>query len=89
MRVVFDRVVSWFYIRRIWGTRCSDYEPECHCCRRWAEHDWLFNGGEHPDDMSPTAPVLMREPDESVALSRPMRVTLPDKDENPTSTTIR
>lgn len=42
----YDHLVSWHYTRRIYGTRCPDFEPECPCCRRWADHDWLFNDTE-------------------------------------------
>lgn len=48
--MLLDRFISWLYVRRIWGDRCSDYQPGCGCCEAWAAHDWLFNEGEHPDD---------------------------------------
>lgn len=22
-----------------WGDRCDTFEPECHCCKAWAEYD--------------------------------------------------
>lgn len=47
---MIDRLISWIYINRLWGRRCSDYEPECPSCREWAMHDWMFNDGAHPDD---------------------------------------
>jgi hypothetical protein len=40
---MFDRVISWLYTRKIWGPRCSEFEPECPCCDRWKQHDELFN----------------------------------------------
>lgn len=24
-----------------WGERCSDFEPECFCCKAWAQYDQL------------------------------------------------
>jgi len=35
----FDRFLSWLYIRRLWGPRCSDYQEGCACCEHWKEHD--------------------------------------------------
>ena len=26
-------------IREHWGERCPDFDPECWCCRAWAEYD--------------------------------------------------
>lgn len=26
-------------IEEAFGERCLDYEPECFCCRAWAEYD--------------------------------------------------
>jgi hypothetical protein len=43
IRDLFDRLISWLYTRRIWGPRCSEYEPGCPCCERWRQHDDLFN----------------------------------------------
>ncbi len=42
MRNLLDRLTSWFYIRRIYGTRCPEYNAECPCCKMWREHDELF-----------------------------------------------
>ena len=39
----FDRLLSWFYIRRLWGTRCPDFDAECACCQKWKEHDEIFS----------------------------------------------
>lgn len=39
----YDRLVSWHYTRRIFEPRCSAYEPACPSCKRWREHDDLFN----------------------------------------------
>lgn len=44
LRVEMDRLVSWFYIRRIWGDRCRETMPGCPTCDKWAEHDEIFNG---------------------------------------------
>lgn len=45
----FDRFVSWYSTKRLWGDRCSDFEPLCHTCQMWALHDDVFNGGSrHP-----------------------------------------
>lgn len=37
-----DRLLSWLYTWRMFGTRCPDYDAECHCCKAWREHDELF-----------------------------------------------
>ncbi len=51
MNNLIDRFISWLYIRRIWGERCGDVEPECPCCKKWIEHDELFNEeGEEGED---------------------------------------
>jgi len=50
MGEALNRFLSWLYINRVWGPRCSDYEPGCACCVHWAEHDWLFHNMAHPDD---------------------------------------
>jgi len=26
-------------ITEVFGERCPDFEPECHCCKAWAEFD--------------------------------------------------
>jgi len=39
---MLDRWLSWVYVRRIWGPRCSEYEAGCPCCEKWLEHDWHF-----------------------------------------------
>lgn len=39
----FDHLLSWSYTKRIWGSRCPDYEPECPCCKAWRLHDEVFN----------------------------------------------
>ncbi len=44
---LFDRLISWLYIRHIWGSRCLDYDPACETCKRWREHDWMFNGARN------------------------------------------
>lgn len=49
MANLIDRFVSWLYITRLWGPRCSDYEPECPCCEQWKAHDELF-GDTHMID---------------------------------------
>lgn len=41
--MMFDRFLSWFYIYKIWGPRCPDFEPGCLCCQRWKEHGEVFN----------------------------------------------
>lgn len=53
-----DRFISWLYTRQIWGDRCSAYEPDCHCCKAWRLHDWLFNEGPEPEDQewTPSSP---------------------------------
>lgn len=38
-----DHFLSFLYVRKLWGERCSDFEPECVVCQRWQEHDELFN----------------------------------------------
>jgi len=41
---LIDRIVSWVYVRRIYGRRCSEYEPGCPCCEAWRRRDELsFN----------------------------------------------
>lgn len=42
LRHLTDRFISWLYIRRLWGPRCDGFEPDCHVCRQWADHDELF-----------------------------------------------
>lgn len=42
--MLLDRLISWLYIRRLWGPRCGDYEPTCCVCQHWREHDEIFNG---------------------------------------------
>lgn len=49
---MIDRPLSWLYTRRLWGARCLDYDPGCACCEAWATHDWLFNDGFDPEQMS-------------------------------------
>ena len=38
----FDRFISWYYVRHFFGTRCPDYDEDCHCCKSWKEHDELM-----------------------------------------------
>lgn len=38
-----DHFLSWLYTYRLWGPRCSDYEPTCACCEAWKVHDEIFN----------------------------------------------
>jgi len=40
-----DQFISWLYICRMWGTRCSTIDPSCGCCEKWIEHDEIFNEG--------------------------------------------
>jgi len=42
MRDLFDRLLSWLYVTRIYGVRCPDHDADCHCCKAWKEHDELF-----------------------------------------------
>jgi len=28
-------------ITEAFGERCEDFEPECYCCKAWAEYDRL------------------------------------------------
>ena len=37
-----DRLLSWLYITRLWGSRCLGYDEKCWCCQKWHEHDELF-----------------------------------------------
>ena len=41
---MIDRFISWLYIWKIWGSRCSEFEPTCIICKEWARHDWVFKG---------------------------------------------
>ena len=41
--ILLDRLLSWLYTHRLWGPRCSDYEPTCPCCEAWKTHDEIFN----------------------------------------------
>ncbi len=41
MITLFDRILSWAHTRRFYGSRCPDYDSECHCCKAWREHDDL------------------------------------------------
>lgn len=27
------------YVEGYWGPRCSDYEPDCWCCKAWSRYD--------------------------------------------------
>lgn len=38
-----DRFISWLYIYRLWGSRCSDFDKDCPTCQHWKEHDECFN----------------------------------------------
>lgn len=40
---MLDHLLSWLYVRRIYGTRCPDYDADCYCCKAWREHDELFS----------------------------------------------
>lgn len=42
---MLDRFISWLYIRRLWGPRCSEYDPDCPVCEHWREHDEVFGNG--------------------------------------------
>ncbi len=46
---LFDRALSWLYVRQVWGGRCPENVKGCPSCDKWAEHDWLFNDGGDPD----------------------------------------
>lgn len=43
IRDFFDRMISWIYVRRLYGSRCPDYDEWCWCCRQWKNHDDLFD----------------------------------------------
>lgn len=43
MFTIFDRFLSWLYITRMYGERCHDFDPDCHTCQHWLEHDEIFN----------------------------------------------
>ncbi len=36
---LFDRVLSWLYTYRLFGSRCPDYAEGCACCEAWNVHD--------------------------------------------------
>lgn len=38
-----DIILSWLYTRRLYGERCPDYDPNCHCCLAWRDHDELVD----------------------------------------------
>ena len=38
---MIDRLISWVYTRKMFGPRCSEYEPSCACCAAWKLHDEL------------------------------------------------
>ena len=38
-----DQFISWLYTRRLYGPRCPDFEPTCHCCKAWKWHDEVFD----------------------------------------------
>lgn len=42
MKNLLDHFISWLYTRKLFGPRCSDYEPGCACCEAWKFHDELF-----------------------------------------------
>jgi len=60
MILMIDRFISWLYTRRIWGSRCIDYDPGCPCCEAWATHDWLMNEGPDPSEKKWIAEMLDR-----------------------------
>jgi hypothetical protein len=39
---MIDRFISWLYIRRLYGPRCSEYESSCIVCEQWKHHDEMF-----------------------------------------------
>jgi hypothetical protein len=41
-----NRLISWIYIRRIWGKRHNDYDETCAVCAKWREHDEIFGGAD-------------------------------------------
>lgn len=47
------RAAAEAYLRLEWGERCPDHYAGCHCCRRWAAFDELFN-----DDPAAEPPLL-------------------------------
>jgi len=37
-----DCLISYIYIRKIWGPRCQDFDRACLTCQKWQEHDQIF-----------------------------------------------
>ena len=50
MMLFIDRIISWVYVWKIWGSRCSEIEEDCICCQKWMEHDETFNEKEIDND---------------------------------------
>ena len=44
---MLDLLISYIYITKIWGSRCSDFEPTCIVCEKWREHDEIFIGEDN------------------------------------------
>lgn len=38
-----------------YGPHCRDFEPECHCCKAWAQFDALTAARPEPEGMETTA----------------------------------
>jgi len=44
---LYNQLISWLYISRMWGYRCEEYDPDCPTCSHWKDHDELFNDSEN------------------------------------------
>jgi len=42
MSHLFNRFLSWLYIRRLYGSRCPGFAEHCPCCQQWQLHDEIF-----------------------------------------------
>lgn len=42
-------------ITEAFGERCPDFDPDCHCCKVWAQYDALKATPEVPEDIRETA----------------------------------
>ena len=48
-----------------WGERCPDFEPDCPCCKAWAQYDHLLGATERAAKIAEDEPELPGEPTET------------------------
>lgn len=40
------KIIVRAWLKHSFGSRCSDFEPTCICCRVWAAYDIMFDMGD-------------------------------------------